>query len=291
MLRGGHHPNYIERAKAVLVTQDAWLNRCLRELYGDRFKSELLFSISDTELVSLLWLRDYKKINNLPSDVLISNAHAACRVSQKVMDRAIQIAVSMAEAGTLNQDAALLVTSHSDIKAVLAERVRNNVEMLSEYEVKETINAYISQRAKEQIENARGEERMVAQKEIYEKKADYEAEIDKLNKQIEMEQKKQVETKVARAEKYAKKISGWCYYVLMVVLSLIGLLLVAIFGIRCWKEFVEGNAWWPYLVVEILGFIGVPSMLLAKKSPCHKWICRRRDKIYSHLYSCFLQHE
>ena len=90
-----------------------------------------------------------------------------------------------------------------------------------------------------------------------------------------MEQKKQVETKVARAEKYAKKISGWCYYVLMVVLSLIGLLLVAIFGIRCWKEFVEGNAWWPYLVVEILGFIGVPSMLLAKKSPCHKWICRR----------------
>ena len=132
---------------------------------------------------------------------------------------------------------------------------------------------------------------MVAQKEIYEKKADYEAEIDKLNKQIEMEQKKQVETKVARAEKYAKKISGWCYYVLMVVLSLIGLLLVAIFGIRCWKEFVEGNAWWPYLVVEILGFIGVPSMLLAKKSPCHKWICRRRDKIYSHLYSCFLQHE
>lgn len=67
MLRGGHHPNYIERAKAVLVTQDAWLNRCLRELYGDRFKSELLFSISDTELVSLLWLRDYKKINNLPS--------------------------------------------------------------------------------------------------------------------------------------------------------------------------------------------------------------------------------
>ena len=189
MLRGGHHPNYIERAKAVLVTQDAWLNRCLRELYGDRFKSELLFSISDTELVGLLWLRDYKKINNLPSDVLISNAHAACRVSQKVMDRAIQIAVSMAEAGTLNQDAALLVTSHSDIKAVLAERVRNNVEMLSEYEVKETINAYISQRAKEQIENARGEERMVAQKEIYEKKADYEAEIDKLNKQIEMEQK------------------------------------------------------------------------------------------------------
>ena len=48
--------------------------------------------------------------------------------------------------------------------------------------------------------------------------------MTKLNKQIEMEQKKQVETKVARAEKYAKKISGWCYYVLMVVLSLIGLL-------------------------------------------------------------------
>lgn len=305
MLRGGYHPSYIEHAKAMLVTQDTWLNRCLRELYGDRFKSELLFSISDTELVSLLWLRDYKEISNLPSDILIANAHAACRVSQEVMDRAIQIATSMVEAGTLNLDAALLVTAHSDFKGILAERVRNNPEMLSEREIKETISAYISQKASDQIESAREAERQTAQKELSSQKtafakseAGYEAklvekndEIDRLRKQIEKEHNDQTAKKIARAERYAKIFADWCYRTCMVILFLADLLLVVIFGIQCWKEFVEGDAWLPYLVIEILGFIGIPSMLLAKGSPFHKFICRNRDKMYSLMYSFFLQHD
>lgn len=305
MLRGGYHPNYIEHAKAMLVTQDTWLNRCLRDLYSDRFKSELLFSISDTELVSLLWLRDYKEVSNLPSDILIANAHAACRVSQEVMDRAIQIATSMVEAGTLNLDAALLVTAHSDFKCVLAERVRNNPEMLSEHEIKETINAYISQKASAQIESAREDERKTAQKKLSSQKtafaeseAGYEAkleardaEIDRLKKQMEKNQKDQADKKIARAERYATTIANWCYNALMAILLLADLLLIIIFGIQCWKEFVEGDAWIPYLIIEILGFIGVPSMLLAKESPCHKRICRYRDKIHSRLYSFFLQHD
>lgn len=305
MLRGGYHPSYIEHAKAMLVTQDSWLNRCLRELYGERFKSELLFSISDTELVSLLWLRDYKEVSNLPSDILIANAHAACRVSQEVMDRAIQIANSMVEAGTLNLDAALLVTAHPDFKGVLAERVRNNPEMLSEHEIKETINAYISQKASDQIESAREDERKTAQKELGSQKtafakseAGYEAkleeksaEIDRLKKQIEKEQKDQADKKIARAERYANTIAKWCYHALMAILFAADLLLIIIFGIQCWKEFIEGDAWVPYLIIEILGFVGVPSMLLAKESPCHKCICRYRDKIFSRLYSYFLQNE
>lgn len=305
MLRGGYHPSYIEHAKAMLVTQDTWLNRCLRELYGDRFKSELFFSISDTELVSLLWLRDYKEVSNLPSDILIANAHAACRVSQEVMDRAIQIANSMVEAGTLNLDAALLVTAHSDFKGFLAERVRNNPEMLSEHKIRETISEYISRKASDQIESAREDERKAAQKELSSQKtafakseAGYEAkleerdaEIDRLKKQMEINQRNQAEKKIARAEKYANVIADWVYRAFMTVLFLIDLLLIIVFGIQCWKEFIEGDAWMPYLIIEILGFIGVPSMLLAKESPCRKCICRHKDKVYSRLYTFFLQHD
>ena len=305
MVRGGYHPNYIEHAKAMLVTQDAWLNRCLRELYSDRFKTELLFSIFDTELVSLLWLRDYKEVTNLPSDILIANAHAACRVSQEVMDRAIQIATSMVEAGTLNLDAALLVTAHSDFKGFLAERVGNNPEMLSELEIRDTINAYISQKANEKIEDARTEEREMAKKELRTQKttytkreAGYEAkllardqEIDKLKKQIEASKQDQMTKRIMRAEKYAKMLSGCVYCAFMAVLLLIDLVLIIIFGIQCWKEFIDGDAWLPYLVIEILGFFGVPPMLLAKGSPCHKWICRRKDKVYGKLYSFFLRYE
>lgn len=305
MLRRGYHPNYIEHAKAMLVTQDTWLNRCLRELYGERFKTELLFSIPDTELVSLLWLRDYKEVSNLPSDILIANAHAACRISPEVMERAIQIANSMVEAGTLNLDAALLVTAHSDFKSFLAERVRNNPEMLSESEIRSTISAYISQVANEQVEFAREEERESAKKELsnqqtaYSKiEAGYEAEIQKqsaeidaLKKQIEANEQEQTAKKIMRAEKYAKKFSNWFYYIFVAFLLLIDLALVVIFGIQCWKEFVEGDAWLPYLIIEILGFVGVPPMLLAKESPCHRWICRNRDKIYGRLYSLFLKND
>lgn len=305
MLRGGYHPNYIEHAKAMLVTQDTWLNRCLRELYGDRFRSELLFTISDTELVSLLWLRDYKEVINLPSDILIANAHAACRVSQDVMDRAIQIANSMVEAGTLNLDAALLVTAHPDFKCILAERVRNNADMLSEHEIRETISAYISQKANEEIETARQDERENAEKELLshetefaKREAGYEtklqerdSEINRLKKLIEKDRREQLDKRIIRAEKYAKTLSDCCYYAFMVIVLSIALLLVVVFGIQCWKEFIEGDAWLPYLIIEILGFIGIPAMLLAKESPFHKWICRHRDKIYSRLYSFFLKYE
>ena len=305
MLRGAYHPNYIEHAKAMLVTQDMWLNRCLRDLYGERFKAELLFSISDTELVSLLWLRDYKEASNLPSDILIANAHAACRVSQEVMDRAIQIANSMVEAGTLNLDAALLVTAHPDFKGFLAERVRNNPEMLSEGEIRDTIRAYILEKSHEQIEFAREEERVSAKKKLnnqqdahamtiegYEEQLrNRDSEIDHLKRQMERDKKEQTARKIARAEKYAKTVSDLLYYTFMAVLLLVDLMFIIIFGIQCWKEFVEGDAWLPYLIVEILGFLGVPPMLLAKGSPCHKWICRRKDSVYSKLYSFFVSYE
>jgi len=305
MLRRGYHPNYIEHAKAMLVTQDTWLNRCLRELYGDRFKMELLFSIPDTELVSLLWLRDYKEVSNLPSDILIANAHAACRISQEVMDRAIQIANSMVDAGTLNLDAALLVTAHPDFKGFLAERVRNNPEMLSENEIRDTISAYISQKSNKQVEVARAEERESAEKKLNKQQAAYSKseavyeeklqeqneEISQLKKQIEDNKKAQIVKRITRAEKYAKMISDGLYWSFIVLLLLIDLVLVVIFGIQCWKEFATGDAWAPYLVVEILGFFGIPPMLLAKGSPCYKWICRCKDKVYGRLYSFFLRYE
>ena len=253
----------------------------------------------------MLWLRDYKEIGNLPSDILIANAHAACRVSQEVMDRAIQIANSMVEAGTLNLDAALLVTAHQDFKGFLAERVRNNPEMLSEVEIRDTISAYISQKANEEIEGARTEERESANKELRIQQAAYEKneagyaaklqeqkrEIDQLKRQLEDDKKEQISQKIKRAEKYAKKGSEWVYHSFMAAVLLVDVILIIIFGIQCWKEFVEGDAWLPYLIIEILGFFGVPSMLLAKGSPCYKWICRCKDRVYSKLYSFFLSHD
>lgn len=305
MLRRGTHPNFIEHAKAMLVTQDTWLNRCLRELYGDRTKTEVAFAISDTELVSLLWLRDYKEVSNLPSDILIANAHAACRVSQEVMDRAIQIANAMVEAGTLNVDAALLVTAHPNFKGFLAEQVRNNTEMLSENQIRDTINAYISTCAHEQIQNVREEEREHAQRELNNQKdshtmitAEYqellqksEAEAARLRAQIENDKKDAIAKKVERADKYARRISNALYALACVLLIAATVTVAVIFSIQCYREIIQGDMWIPYVVVEALGVVGVLALFAGKKSPGRICACRQRDKIYSWFYSYFLKRE
>ena len=303
MLRRGNRSQYIEHAKAMMVTQDLWLNRCHRDLYGDAFKTEVAYAISDTELVSLLWLRDYKQISSLPSDMLIANAHAACRVTTEVMDRAIQIANAMVESGTLPPDAALLVSSHTEFKGFLAERVHNNVSMLSENQIRDAVTAYIAKQAEVQIESARDEERDHAAEALSREQetrakisASYEnalqdkdSQIELLKRQLALKDEKAKQDRIRKAEHNAQAMSKWLFYGMFAVLFAIDLVIVGIFGIHCWKEYSAGNSWLPYLFVEALGFLGVPALVLSKKSPCYKAICRFRDKAYSKLYTYFLE--
>ena len=71
MLRKGFCPAHIEDARAMLVIQDLWLNRCLESLYPDKFSKEVPYAITDAELVSMLWLRDHKNETHIPSELLI----------------------------------------------------------------------------------------------------------------------------------------------------------------------------------------------------------------------------
>ena len=111
------------------------------------------------------------------------------------------------------------------------------------------------------------------------------AEIVQLKKQIAENNKEQNDRKVMLAEKYANVASHLVHCLLMGGLFLVNLVLIVVFGVRCWNEYVKGDTWLPYFVVEMLSFIGVPMMLLAKGSPCNKWICRCKDRVYSRLYS------
>lgn len=239
MFRRNFHPHYIEQARAMIVTQDPWLNRCLYELYRDKFRDEVYYSITDTELVSLLWLQDHKQIKDLPSDILIANAHASCRVSTEVMNRAIQIANAMSESGTIPSDAALLVSSHADFKGFIAERTRNDSTKLDNETVQSTVDEYISSRSNAKITAIRDEERKHAQEIIdaqsqkhLEESAgmqkainEKDNEIIHLKREIERGQAKAKQDSenskkriCERAEKKAKQISNGVYRLLSVAL-------------------------------------------------------------------------
>lgn len=306
MCRRDFHPHYIEQAKAMIVTQDPWLNKCLRELEYEKFKSEVYYAITDTELVSLLWLQDHKQISNLPSDILIANAHAACRVSTEVMDRAIQIANAMAENGTIPSDAALLVSSHADFKGFIADRVRNDATKLSEETIRSAVNDYIKTRASEHIAAAREEEREEAHgiitaqqnehlkenngmKEVIRKK---EHEIEKLKQQLADRDAQFVrDSEEARARKYskaensAKRVAHIVHTVLYSFAILAAMILILTFTIHCYSVYIRGGAWIPYVVVDVLSFLSIPLIFISKKSLCYRLISRVSDWIYAKVYS------
>ena len=306
MCRRDFHPHYIEQAKAIIVTQDPWLNKCLRDLYKDKFKTEVYYSITDTELVSLLWLQDHKQIGNLPSDILIANAHAACRVSTDVMDRAIQIANTMAENGIIPSDAALLVSSHADFKSFIADRVRNDATQLSDETIRSAVDAYIKVKADVEIVAAREEERRQAQGIIDAQSSQHsqesakmhgiiqgkDDEINRLKKEIaEEQQKHKQETEEAKqrkydkAEKKAKQVSCIVQRVLHIMSVIAGIVLILIFMGHCYFTYIAEKSWGPYILVDVAAFISVPLIFISPKSLSHRLIGRAGDWVYTKVYS------
>lgn len=310
MCRRDYHPHYIEQARAMIVTQDPWLNRCLKDVYKDKFKNEVLYAITDTELVSLLWLRDHKQVSNLPSDILIANAHAACRVSTEVMDRAVEIANAMVDNGTIPSDAALLVSSHPEFKRFIANRFQNDASRLNNDSVRLAIEEYISSISREEVEAVRNNERKNAQENIEEQRRKYAVEketlkarileqedtIQRLTKEIHTKTAKEVRDKematkkrCARAEKKAKIVRNitWC---LLYSLSLIfAVTLVLVFGVKCYQSYINEGAWLPYMVVEVIAFISIPLLFVSKKSVNCKLINRLADKVYMYTYSKYIE--
>lgn len=312
MCRRDYYPHYIEQAKAMIVTQDPWLNRCLKDVYKDKFKNEVLYAITDTELVSLLWLRDHKQVANLPSDILIANAHAACRVSTEVMDRAIQISNAMADNETIPSDAALLVSSHPEFKCFVADHFRNDASKLNDESVRQAVEAYISGLSREEVEAVRSHERQCAQDNIEAQKQKHAHEkrvlqthiseqdntIQRLTRELRektarealdkaMEKKRRYDRAEGKA-KWARNITCWLLYILALICAVA---LMLIFGIKCYQVYVNDGAWLPYIVVEIVAFVGVPLLFISKKSACSKLIHRISDRVYTWTYTKQVQKE
>ena len=312
MCRRDFRPHYIEQAKAIVVTQDPWLNKCLRDLYPDKFKAEVYYAITDTELVSLLWLRDYKNISNLPSDILISNAHAACRVSSEVMDRAMELAAKLESNGSIPSNAALLVSSHSAFKQFIANRVRNNVSLLSDEEIRAAIDEYISTNASVKIEETRtavqreaqdtldaqakihSAETTAMQNKLQEKDhtiALLQQELAQRNEQERLAHETAMQQKCERADRKAKIAASTTRNVLYFSAIAVACIIAAIFAVHCYKAYIAEQSWLPYAIVDILSFVAIPPIFISKKSFLYKRISRLGDWVYTKVYSHAIKKE
>ena len=306
MCRRGSHPRTIERAKAVLVTQDPWLSKCLDSLYGDALKSEFSYTISDIDLVSLLWLREYDKESNLPSDLLIANANAACEVSTEVITRAIEIAEELEKAGEVPVERALLIRSHTELKPIIADTTQNDISLLSAVSVEQAIQKYISVISEESISLARTEEQEKANQERtwlieqHRKSEAAHAEIkrmddkekgmllERIKADKEKERRKQ-DKQLERANNQAKDLAQKCCKWLNRLLNIGGLLIMVIVTALCAYSFYisykSEKSFWIPLIIEAFSLAGTISLIASPKSFLRRKIKKYGDHIYEKEYS------
>ena len=153
-LRKNKQPTHIENCIAILVTQSSGVCRCMHDLYPEQFPPEIGFAIKDVDLVSILWLSQYSKESQLPKNILIANAVAACQLSQEIMDEAISLANRMEGDKTISPEAALIIRSSPLIRPILFEKTLNNTENMNETTIEETIKAFVAQESQEAQDTA-----------------------------------------------------------------------------------------------------------------------------------------
>ena len=260
----------------------------------------------------MLWLQDYKQRGNLPSDILIANAHAACRVSTDVMNRAMQLADKMAGSGMIPSDAALLVSSRSDFKGFIAERVRNDASKLDDEAVRSAVEDFIIKTSTDKIQTARKEEReqaqkvLEAQKDLHAKEnAAFESKMRDKNTIIrELEDKlaakdREIEHDAAiartkkcnRAEKKARRMAKMCHTALYLLFILFAISLIIIFAIHCFQVYAEDGNWLLYAIVDVVAFVSCPYLFISKESLCYKMIRWVSDWVYTTVYTKCLNKE
>ena len=147
LLRKGTHPQKIERCRAMLITQDPWLNRCMREIWAKTNPETFLekppeidYAILDIDLVSLLWLRSYNKKSSLPEEMLLASANAACQLNQNVMNRAIELADELRENDDLPENAALIIRGDPNIRRKLSEVTENDSDSVTPEALKKALD-------------------------------------------------------------------------------------------------------------------------------------------------------
>lgn len=309
MLRKGFCPAHIEDARAMLVTQDLWLNRCLESLYPDKFSKEVPYAITDAELVSMLWLRDHKNETHIPSELLIANAHAATRVLPDVMKRATELANAMAESGAIPNDAALLVSSHQDFKKYLANCVNNDLNKVDQNAIRVAIERYIESVASDRIDAARKKAMDNAREEISAISAQNEEvqkayiatisakddEISSLNRQIQQIEEDHIEENnlrekvlCERAEIQASRARGYVKKILMALSHTVGLVFIVIcviYGYKTIVQMIQTKQFDGMILVNTISLIVTIAIFFQKNSWIGKQISRISDSIYRRVYS------
>lgn len=105
--RGGYKYETLENCPAIFVTTNYSLVRESNSfLRYQAYRNWIAPSISDTDLVTILWLKYGFADSNMPRLMLVQHASAAIAPSDSVLDRFFEVTKNLEERGTFSPDEA-----------------------------------------------------------------------------------------------------------------------------------------------------------------------------------------
>ena len=276
MIRNNSHPQKIEHARAILVTQDPYLNKCMRTLCPDTFPREIDFTILDMDLASLLWLNNYNPQSSLPFDLLVANASALNLASAEIMDRAFELTDELEKSGDLTPAAALTIRSQPKMKKYLAETTQNNPSALTHTTLHETLEKYISS------ENEKITQKLTAQ---------HEQEMARVRKEVQAlkeERSRRLAHFTEIANRDASRISHICGMLATILSVSILLFSVCVWFLKLGVDyFGQGLPAWKYIFIflDTLSLLQIIDYLWSPHSITRKWCSKVKDWVFMHVYS------
>ena len=299
-LRRGQHPRQIEHAKAILLTQDTLLNRCMKDLYGTNAEVPLTFI--DVDLAAILWLRT-NKANSLPSDILISNASAACQPSHEIIMRAIELAEQLEKNNDIPKDAAVFVGNYTEFKPYIADAFSGSRDHSNEEQLRNALVYFINNLYGEKIAEAEERQkenaavqigRLAREKSALEEKHNREvqtkdqriAQLEKKLRQKEANDNAERKRIIEEAQKYSERKAKQVRWACIAVITILTLALIAIFATQAIFQIYENSgSWWINMLVAIISAIGAIALYLHKDSFAWKMINRLCARVQMKTYS------
>jgi len=283
-LRRDKHPSRIESCKAIAITQDHDLCRCMHDIYPKEFPPEIDFAIKDIDLVSLLWLGQYNKESQLPKNILIANAMAACQVTQDIMDQAIELAYRMERDKTISPEAALIIRSAHAVRTEVFEKTRNNPDHLTEETIKDIISAYVKRESEPTTQKAIEEAVNRAAASL---NTQHRIEMNQANDdyiQICNERREQAIQMRSDAEATAKNYASLAMKATYVILFVIWLGLV-IGSIVCWIQSGLATSRFAAIILSILSLLQIADYLFKFINIPQKASAYVKDWVFTKTYN------
>lgn len=279
MIRRGFRPEQIERCKALLVTQDPYLSRCMKALNPKRFPPEMDFAILDVDFASLLWLENYNEKSTLPIDILIANAIALNLASSEIMDRAIELTEQLVKIGDISEEAALTIRSAPKMKKYLGDVTQNDASSLTHSSLQQALNQYVNEatvgirkgydaetsKLRKELEDAREENRRLRE--------------DRSSQQIK--RAKNIGKKADRLARIAELGAVW-FFTLILAAS-VALWALKLFSDYTWLQKPELS--WFFSVLDVLSLLQIWDYFRNSGSITKKLSRRFRDWFFTRYYN------